>query len=176
MREALAVLGGSLASAGLVAAVVYAGTRSGGAATSVAVAGAVASVVLVVVLAARKASPRRIARERRWVAALPFALQRYFETLARDPDVLWMTISLRLSWRGARPDAGANAELLANIVAAIDPKATVASDVIELAMDSEDDSLLSNRDIVRWTHKITERVLVPLHQTYALASARLQRK
>ncbi len=171
-RQALAILGGGLALAGVLSAIVFAVTQSGSATAAVAVAAGISVLVFIVVRAAIKASPTRIAKERLWVAALPFTLEGYFETLARNPDALWMTLSLTPAWQNAPPDPA----LLASIVAAVDARTGITEDMdITVKLECSDESVISNTDVVSWTRTMVTRVLVPLHTTCPLTKVRLKR-
>jgi hypothetical protein len=70
-----------------------------------------------------RASLAQIERERRWVGALPFRLDGYFEVLSAEP-AYECNLKVDLEWEGT----GVDTETLQGVVGRFDPEAKVTSD------------------------------------------------
>lgn len=127
------------------------------------------------------ASKEAIAAEEQWVAALPFRLEGYFEVLSGEPSV-YRIVVYDLSWSG---EDWAHAALLEDVVAAVDPKATVEpfadgrARVVSGPISGWTNIKRGKTSYVTRNHRIPAAVhamvdvLVSLHRRYPLARVSL---
>ncbi len=139
-------------------------------------------LLVAVLLVAPLASKGAIAAEAQWVASLPFRLEGYFELLSGTPEVTRIII-YDVSWAGGHtPDT----TFLQNVVAAIDPKASVehsdagrariiSGPVLGLTSVKKTPSsyVTANHGIPPSVHTLVEQVLLSVHLRYPLARVSL---
>lgn len=110
-------------------------------------------------LTGRALAARAVKRERDWVSGLPFELANYFGVLGQDAVT---TVTIALEWEDAPPS-----EFVSDVVAAFDP----AAEVVGGAITRQFLCLEGAGPVCRWTHRLMELVLLPLHETHRLRRA-----
>jgi len=130
-----------------------------------------------------KATLAQVARERAWVASLPFALEGYFDVLAGEPQ-LSCHLSVTLAWNEAR--LAPSEDVVRAVFGVLDTGTRVESRdgaaVIRSSLLSgrtwiqlEDGPLSRNTKIVAYVHSLVDKVLLPLHRSCAIARVSLTR-
>lgn len=128
------------------------------------------------------ASSERVDAERRWVEALPFVLDGYFDCLAQPPQpVIALLLDVRFAhsapardlFRGllgrADPGARLEGEGAGRIVAQSRPVSGSTGRRINGKV------VYRSHRLVPYVHQLIDRVLLPLHAEYPLSEVRLER-
>ncbi len=181
-RAANVIAGGSLLtfagvlalSAGPALVAVYLGWAEGqiGLAWAVGVLGTPLGVFLCVKLRPLLAV-YLLARERAWVAALPFPVHGWFEVISAEP--VPGRLHATLEFAGLRPDDATLERLIEKLddVTSLRGHALVSPE-FEFSY-GVDDPTPSNDPYLSWQRAVLESVLLPLHREFPLASARFHK-
>jgi hypothetical protein len=137
---------------------------------------------LSLLLSRRSATRAQVAAERAWAASLPFAMDGYFDLLGRSGNVACHLV-IELVWQpGRAPDLGT----VQGVLGVLDTDArtqssehgsiSVRSTALACAWtNSRNVKQGSNRQVVEYTHRLIEKVLLPLHRSHPLARISLTR-
>jgi hypothetical protein len=122
----------------------------------------------VLALIARLTRRRSAARERAWLAGLPFSVERYEDMLYHGDKAARLIFSVRYGQKAPAPS------LLADLTGAVFPRSQLQGETIAVNFGSAYDSDFWGGRLLRKTfHRLVERVLLPLHAKHAMNCVRV---
>jgi hypothetical protein len=119
------------------------------------------------VLSLRKpiCSPGRVAAEKAWALSLPFAMDNYFYELGASGRARCHFTVRVVFHPGRTPDA----PIVQGLLGLVDTDAKIAAKGGDIVIRSGVISTqFNNSQIVGYTHRLIDRVLLPLHQSHAI--------
>jgi hypothetical protein len=132
---------------------------------------------------AKRASPAQVDAERRWVGALPFRLEGYFEVLEHHPEEE-CRLDVELQWESAA--ATPSDDILLGVWGTQDTGARIrersgdtvkvrSGPIVSPATQLRVLTIYRNTRIPPFVHRLVDRVLVPVHRSHPLARVSIRR-